>query len=88
MAVRPDVKPHDWIQVENVPCVVAVMPEPTNPSSDIEVVFGREKPANVMVKWTGNNWVFAQPNDLGGYADRYSRLSPFVRTLKAGPYAR
>jgi hypothetical protein len=84
MADRPNVKPHDWINVENVPCVVAIVLEPTNPLGDIEVVFAPQKPANVMVKWNGDKWIFAQPNDLGGYADRYPRLSPFVRTLKDG----
>jgi hypothetical protein len=79
MADRPDIKPHDWIKVENVPCVE---------HGDLEVVFNPTKPANVDVKWDGQDWVFSNPSDLGGYADRYPRLSAFVRTLKAGSYAK
>jgi hypothetical protein len=84
MADRPDIKPHDWIKVENVPCVVAAVHE----RGDLEVVFNPEKPANVDVTWNGREWVFRNPGDLGGYADRYPRLSAFVHTLKAGPYAK
>lgn len=88
MKVRPDVKPHEWIKVEGVACVVAIVREPGDLLGDLEVVFDPNKPANVDVKWTGESWSFSRPNDLGGYADRYSRLSAFVHTLKAGPYGR
>jgi hypothetical protein len=84
MADRSNVKPHDWIKVENVPCVVAVVHE----HGDLEVVFSPTKPANVDVKWDGQEWVSSNPSDLGGYADRYPRLGAFVRTLKAGSYAK
>ncbi|WGS02211.1 hypothetical protein MTX26_15900 [Bradyrhizobium sp. ISRA443] len=88
MKERPAVKPHDWIRVDGVSCVVAVVRDPTDPLGDLEVVFDRQKPANVDVKWTGEEWAFCRPGDLGGYADRYPRLSSFVRTLKAGPHVR
>ena len=88
MADRPAVKPHDWIKVEGVPCVVADVHGTPEPSGDVEVVFDPQKPSNVYVRWTGEAWAFSQPGDLGGYADRYPRLSAYVHTLKAGPYAR
>ncbi len=85
MAERPNVKPHDWIKVDGVSCVVAVVREPGNPLGDLEVVFLPEKPANVDVTWDFAAWTFTRPGDLGGYADRYSRLSAFVHTLKGSP---
>ncbi len=88
MVERPNVKPHDWIKVGNVPCVVAVVREPNDRMGDLEVVFDPKKPTNHDVEWTGREWSFCKRSDFGGYADRYPRLSAFVRTLKSGPPGR
>lgn len=88
MVVRPNVKPHDWIVVENVDCVVAMVrdPEFAQIFGELEVVFDPKKPTSHDVEWTVGAWTFCKRSDFGGYADRYSRLSAFVRTLRAGRY--
>lgn len=84
MSVRPEIKPGDRIVVEHWSCVVCNVYAEGNAMGDAEVVCKPEKPANFAVRWTGDAWVRLYPDDLGGYAERYERLRPFVAQLKAG----
>ena len=90
MSEMPEVSPGDWIAIgENeVPAVVCgpCRQHPDGPR--VEVVFRKEKPTNLYVRWAGDHWEFVPSPDEGGYADRYDRLGPFVAKLKYGaPYS-
>jgi hypothetical protein len=86
----PNKKPHDWISVEGVNCVICQRLKIE--SSDklaskfghYEVVFDPKKPTNRNVFWDGSAWHWCEAGDYGGYADKYPRLKPYVDTLKNG----
>lgn len=84
MSKRPDIKEGDWIKVGSCNCVVSMVRDLDHPFGDCEVVLNPKKPANVDVKWSGTAWVFVDPDDFGGYAERSSRLEFFVEKLKHG----
>ena len=84
MSVRPEIKPGDWITVEHWQSVVCRVHEEGGALGDAEVVCKPAKPANFSVRWNGSAWVRLYPDDLGGYAESYERLRPFVDQLKAG----
>ena len=86
MKERPSVGPGDWITVMpgSIDCVVcSVFATGTSPY-DCEVVKNPKKPGNVEVIWKNGAWYFHDPDDFGGYAERYSRLAPFVAKLQSG----
>lgn len=68
--------------VEGCHCVVANVRAEGDTLGDCEVVLNASKPANRDVRWSGNAWEFVPSGDYGGYADRYTRLAPYVRILK------
>ena len=82
----PKVSPGDWITVGNRNAVVCnVFNEPGPQGAHIEVVYldDRDRAINVDVKWSENGWKF--PEGMGGgYADKYSRLQPYVSKLRYG----
>lgn len=83
---HPDINPGDWIQVENVDCVVTTIYKRSDPSTVCEIVCNPQKPANRDVTWDDGEWRFVDSGDFGGYAEKYPRLSQFVRKLKDGKY--
>ena len=86
MAERPSVKPGDWIRIGsgNVDGVISrVYLAEDVCFGDCEAVHNPSKPTNEDVKWTGEQWEFALKGPNGGYADKYDRLRPYLRILKA-----
>lgn len=67
---HPDISPGDWIVVDGIDCVVSKIYSPDYQLGICEIVCNPRKPAN--------------PNDFGGYADRYPHLAPFVSKIKRG----
>jgi len=53
--------------------------------ADCQVVFldERNRAINRDVRWSGAYWEFIVGGDLGGYADRYDWLQPYVQILQA-----
>jgi len=92
MAEMPLVTPGDWIHVGGQPgfnaVVCNVRPDEFRDFGDIEVVYldYRDRAINVDLRWSGDRWEFATPQPDGGYADRYGRLSEYVRILRRGRY--
>lgn len=82
MTDRPSIQPGAYISVGNAECVVFRVREVGHPLGDCEVVYDRDKPANRDVSWQNSSWVFTNPNDLGGYAERNRELWPFIRILR------
>jgi len=94
MTDMPKVSPGDLIWIGENDEVRAVVCKVYNHISvaggDIEVVFldNGSRAINLDVKWTGSNWEFVFQGDYGGYADRYTRLQPYVRILRSGSQKR
>lgn len=84
MSDRPEIKLHEWIDVEGASCVVANIREDGSQFGDCEVVLNPKKPANRDVRWNGEDWEFLPSGDYGGYADSYPRLAGAVAVLKRG----
>jgi hypothetical protein len=84
MSNQPVINVGDWIDVEGVPCVVANTRDEGHFFGYCEVVCNPKKPSNRDVKWSNEKWVFDNPNDFGGYADKYQRLNNVVSILKRG----
>ena len=84
MSDRPEIRPGQWIRVGNRDCVVAKVRPPGHDFGDCEVVHNPSKPTNTDVVWNGGEWRFVEGGDYGGYADRYVRLTDYVRILKSG----
>jgi len=82
MSDRPNIKPGDVISVEGARCVVFRVREAGHAFGDCEVVCNSEKPANFDVVWRNDAWASANPNDIGGYAERNEELRPFIRILR------
>ena len=81
---HPDISPGDWIVVDGIDCVVSKIYSPDYQLGICEIVCNPRKPANRDVIWDQDKWAFFNPNDFGGYAERYPRLAPFVSKLKRG----
>ena len=86
MPTKPSIQPGEWIKIgkqgllKAVVCIVY----PPGEYEDCEVVYldASDNPVNNEVRWTGSYWELVQESDLGGYADRYDRLRPFVQLLR------
>lgn len=83
MSDRPKINPGEWILVGSTHCVVANIHD----NGDCEVVFNSSKPTNCDAHWDGQAWVFIESIDYGGYAEKYSRLNPYIQILKRGRFA-
>ena len=82
MPDRPNIKPHDWITVDQtILAVVVRVIERGEIWSDCEVVYDPKNPTNRDVRWTGTHWQFVSSSPES-YAEKRSRLAPFVATLK------
>ena len=84
MKNKPDISVGEWLTIGNTDCVVSRV-YPDGSMHDLEVVYEPTKPTNQEVNWKNGQWEFAY--DMGGYADTYNRLAPYVRILKKGRYA-
>jgi hypothetical protein len=92
MPTKPSIQPGEWIKIgkqgllKAVVCIVY----PPGEYEDCEVVYLDESnhPVNSEVRWTGSYWELVQESDLGGYADRYDRLKPFVQLLRGSATAK
>ena len=86
MTDMPKVSPGEWVMVGSIQAVVSnVYDGPSANGGNAEVVFlDRHQAVNRDVRWTGTEWEFVNQGDYGGYADRYSRLQPYVRILRSG----
>jgi hypothetical protein len=84
---RPEIKPGDWIIVQNVDCVVANVRQPGHTFGDCEVVFNPSKPTNHDVIWNGVEWKFVEYDIYGGYSIKETRFTKYVRILKRGHWA-
>lgn len=82
MSNRPSIEPGVFISVGTTECVVFRIREIDHPFGDCEVVYDCDKPANRDVVWRNDAWAFANPEDLGGYAERNRDLWPFIRILR------
>lgn len=83
MSKRPDIKEGDWIKVGSCNCVVSIVRDLDHPFGDGEVVLNPKKPANVDVKWSGTEWVFVDPDNFGGYAEKYPRLNSLISIFRS-----
>ena len=77
------VKPGDWITIGLINAVVCNVYK-DNPNI-VEVVYlDKNKAINDDVRYSSNGWEFRYPKPSGGYADKYSRLNPYVSILRSG----
>ena len=85
MSEFPVVKPSEWISVGEKGCVVAAVYEQRSPG-EIEVVYldDRNRAINEDVIWSDGQWTFKHSRPSGGYADKSTRLEPYVRQLRRG----
>ena len=85
---RPHIKPRDWIWIGSNQGKRAVVSQVySEPRLDrIEVVYLDERDRAICedVVWEEANWEFQHSGVVGGYADKYSRLSEFVSILRRG----
>jgi hypothetical protein len=86
MKERPPLSPGDWLVVmpNSIDCVVCRVFDIGTFPYDCEVVKSPKKPGNVDVVWRDGAWYFHDPDDFGGYAEKYKHLAPFVALLKSG----
>jgi hypothetical protein len=86
MPTKASIQPGEWIKIgkqgllKGVVCIVY----PPGEYEDCEVVYldASDSPVNNEVRWNGSYWELVQESDLGGYADRYDRLKPFIQLLR------
>ncbi len=87
MGDMPVVKLGDWVEIGTSPpyvrgVVCSIYDDQR--LGDIEVVYidVRDQAINEDVVWNDNHWEFKSKGQVGGYADRYSRLNNYVSILR------
>jgi hypothetical protein len=82
MTEAPQPKSGDWIKIGSIDAVVTDVRSPED-DGRLEVVCNPDRPALYGVNWNGEAWEFEHPM-RGDYADRVSRVLPFVEALRRG----
>lgn len=79
--IPKDLKLKDWIRIGTRDAVVCNINEDSN---QIEVVYlDRDRAINEYAHFINEDWAFVEKGPVGGYADKYSRLTEYVSILRS-----
>lgn len=84
MSKVPDIKQGEWITVGTTSCVIKNVYQEGTSDAVCLVVFDEDKPTTHDVSWDGENWVFSERSDYGGYGRNDDK---YVQQLKHGRYS-